>query len=88
MIAQTEAAGYQVGVYFGHCQGLDVVELPKIAVTDDSELRAGMVLVVHPQFVTKDAQETVWYCDSYLVKDNGPAEILTKTAPDFLYLDY
>lgn len=88
VIAQTEAAGYQVGVYFGHCQGLDVVEYPKIAVNDDSELRAGMVLVVHPQFVTKDAQETVWYCDSYLVRENGPAEILTKTAPDFLYLDY
>ena len=88
VIEQTEAAGYQVGVYFGHCQGLDVVELPKIAVNDNSELRTGMVLVVHPQFITPDRQETVWYCDSYLVKEDGPAEILTKTAPDFLRLDY
>lgn len=88
VIRMTEEAGYKVGVYFGHCQGLDVVELPKIAVNDDTPLQAGMVLVVHPQFVTPDDQETVWYCDSYLVKEDGPAEILTKTDPDFLKLDF
>lgn len=87
-IRKTEEAGYKMGVYFGHCQGLDVVELPKIAVNDDTPLRAGMVLVVHPQFVSQDDQETVWYCDSYLVKEDGPAEILTKTAKDFLRLDF
>ena len=88
VIKMTEDAGYKMGVYFGHCQGLDVVELPKIAVNDDTPLRAGMVLVVHPQFVAQDDQETVWYCDSYLVKEDGPAEILTKTAPEFLRLDF
>lgn len=88
VIRMTEDAGYKVGVYFGHSQGLDVVELPKIAVNDDTPLRAGMVLVVHPQFVTHDDQETVWYCDSYLIKENGPAEILTRTDPDFLKLDF
>lgn len=88
VIKMTEDAGYKMGVYFGHCQGLDVVEFPKIAVNDDTPLRAGMVLVVHPQFVSQDDQETVWYCDSYLVKEDGPAEILTKTARDFLELDF
>ena len=88
VIDQTEAAGYQVGVYFGHGQGLDVVEKPNIAVNDDTVLQANMVVTVHPQFVSQDKQNTVWYADCYRVREEGPAEILTETPADFLELDF
>jgi Xaa-Pro aminopeptidase len=83
---QTQNAGYEVGVHFGHCLGLDVVEKPIISVDDNEPLRAGMVLTVHPQFVTKDKKETVWYADTYIIQDTGPAEVLTKYEPNLLKL--
>lgn len=84
---QTTAAGYEVGAHFGHGMGLDVVEFPlKISHTYESVLQAGMVLTVHPQFVSIDKSETVWYADTYLVQENGPAEVLTYTKPGLLTL--
>jgi Xaa-Pro aminopeptidase len=85
---QTLAAGYEVGVHFGHCLGLDVVEAPIISINDEAVLKAGMVLTVHPQFVTSDHAETVWYADCYLIRENGPAEVLTKTEPGLLELNF
>ena len=54
VIDQTNSAGYKVGVYFGHGQGLDVVEPPSIRMDDDTILQAGMAIVVHPQFLSQD----------------------------------
>lgn len=88
VIDQTEGHGYQVGVYFGHGQGLDVVEPPKISTADDTPLRAGMAIVVHPQFLSMDKSETVWYADCYLIREEGPAEILTRQDPDRLKLAF
>ena len=88
LLEQTNAAGYEVGVHFGHCLGLDVVEKPIISIMDKDALEAGMVLTVHPQFVTTDKTETVWYADAYLVKEDGPAEVLTKFDPELLKLKF
>ena len=73
-------AGYDLGVHFGHCLGLDVVERPLVHVADESLLKPGMVLTVHPQLVTKDRTATVWFADTYLITD-GDAEPLTTVDP-------
>ncbi|RJR47966.1 MAG: aminopeptidase P family protein [Desulfobacteraceae bacterium] len=73
-------AGFETGVNFGHCLGLDVVERPIVNTTEETRLRAGMVLTVHPQFVSKDKGATVWIGDTYLVT-GGDAEVLTKLDP-------
>jgi Xaa-Pro aminopeptidase len=88
VITETSRSGYEVGVHFGHCLGLDVVENPRISTTDPELLQAGMVLTVHPQFVTADKKETVWYADSYLIKEDGPAEVLTTIDPEMLKLKF
>jgi Xaa-Pro aminopeptidase len=73
-------AGYDLGVHFGHCLGLDVVERPLVHVADETPLKPGMVLTVHPQLVTKDKTATVWFADTYLITE-GKAEALTSVDP-------
>jgi Xaa-Pro aminopeptidase len=72
--------GYQAGVNFGHCLGLDVVERPQVLVNENQKLLPGMVLTVHPQLVSQEHRATVWMGDTYLITENG-SEILTKTDP-------
>jgi Xaa-Pro dipeptidase len=72
--------GYEIGVNFGHCLGLDVVERPLVNVNEDTLLKPGMVITVHPQLVSKGKEGTVWFADTYLVTE-GEAEPLTKIDP-------
>ena len=73
-------AGFDQGVHFGHCLGLDVVERPLVHIADETPLRPGMVITVHPQLVSRDKAATVWLADTYLITE-GNAEILTKVNP-------
>ena len=73
-------AGFEIGVNFGHGLGLDVVERPLVHVKDETTLKSGMVVTVHPQLVSKDKGATVWLGDTYLVTE-GDAEVLTKVDP-------
>jgi Xaa-Pro aminopeptidase len=74
---ETLSAGFETGVNFGHCLGLDVVERPIVHIKEEAPLKAGMVITVHPQFVSKDKGTTVWLGDTYLITE-GDAEVLTK----------
>jgi Xaa-Pro dipeptidase len=71
------AAGFETGVNFGHCLGLDVVERPVVHLKEETVLKPGMVMTVHPQLVSRSKEATVWYGDTYLITD-GDAEVLTK----------
>jgi Xaa-Pro dipeptidase len=73
-------AGFEIGVNFGHCLGLDVVERPLVDVNDKAVLKPGMVITVHPQLVSKGKEATVWLADTYLITA-GDAEVLTKIDP-------
>jgi Xaa-Pro aminopeptidase len=73
-------AGFEIGVNFGHCLGLDVVERPLVHVKEETVLTPGMVITVHPQLVSKDKDATVWLADTYLIRE-GDAEALTKVDP-------
>jgi Xaa-Pro aminopeptidase len=73
-------AGFDLGVHFGHCLGLDVVERPLVHIAEETSLKPGMVLTVHPQLVAKDKTATVWLADTFLVTE-GDAEVLTSVDP-------
>lgn len=73
---QILSSGYEIGVNFGHCLGLDVVERPIVNVKEETALKPGMVITVHPQLVSKDKGASVWFADTYLVTE-GEAETLT-----------
>ena len=72
--------GFEIGVNFGHCLGLDVVERPLVHVNDETPLKPGMVITVHPQLVSRDKEATVWLADTYLITEDH-AEVLTKVEP-------
>jgi hypothetical protein len=74
---ETLNAGFETGVNFGHCLGLDVVERPIVHIKEETTLKAGMVMTVHPQFISKDKGATVWFGDTYLITE-ADAEVLTK----------
>jgi Xaa-Pro aminopeptidase len=73
-------SGFDFGVHFGHCLGLDVVEHPLVHMNDETPLRPGMVITVHPQLVSRDREATVWLADTYLITEDK-AEVLTKVEP-------
>jgi len=73
-------AGYDQGVHFGHCLGLDVVERPMVHVADETVLQPGMVITVHPQLVSKNKTATVWLADTFLVTERD-AQVLTSVHP-------
>jgi Xaa-Pro aminopeptidase len=77
---QIIGAGFEIGVNFGHCLGLDVVERPLVHLKETAVLAPGMVITVHPQLVSKNRDATVWLADTYLIKE-GDAEVLTKMNP-------
>jgi Xaa-Pro aminopeptidase len=72
--------GFEIGVNFGHCLGLDVVERPLVHINDETPLRPGMVITVHPQLVSRDKEATVWLADTYLITEDNAA-VLTKAEP-------
>ena len=74
-------AGYETGVNFGHCLGLDVVERPLVRLNEETELQPGMIITVHPQLVNKKKDATVWIGDTYLVTERA-AKVLTKVDPN------
>jgi Xaa-Pro dipeptidase len=78
--SQIIQSGFEIGVNFGHALGLDVVERPLVHVNDETPLKPGMVITVHPQLVSKDKDATVWFGDTYLVTERD-AEVLTKIDP-------
>jgi Xaa-Pro aminopeptidase len=73
-------SGFEIGVNFGHCLGLDVVERPLVHLNDETPLKPGMVITVHPQLVSREKDATIWLADTYLITE-GDAEVLTKVEP-------
>lgn len=48
IVSTIEKTGHHMGLHPGHSQGLDIFERPLINKDDDVELKAGMVIVLHP----------------------------------------
>lgn len=65
-----EKAGFFMPYRGGHSLGLEHTEPPAVVPEDETTIRPGMTLVVHPSVVDKNG-EGVFCGDSYLVTHNG-----------------
>jgi Xaa-Pro aminopeptidase len=70
MKALVEKAGYSYPYRGGHGMGHDLDEPPAIVPEDDTTLRSGMTIVVHPCAMDKSG-DGVFLGDSYLITDTG-----------------
>ena len=65
-----EKAGYDYPYRGGHSMGHDLDEPPAITIEDQTELKAGMTIVLHPCLLDKNG-EGIFVGDSYLIKEAG-----------------
>ena len=63
--------GYKIAQHPGHGQGYDMVEPPIISEYDMTELKTGMMIIIHPRFQTPSGRK-VWISDSHIIHESGP----------------
>jgi Xaa-Pro aminopeptidase len=63
--------GFRLGHVTGHSIGMTMIEFPKIGEGDETELRAGMVLSMHPHAISDDGQACLYMQDTWLVTGDG-----------------
>lgn len=71
--------------FVGHGIGIEVNELPVIAPRSRSVLEAGNVIALEPKFVVPGLG-AVGIENTYIVKENGPAEVITKAPTEIVRL--
>ena len=63
--------GFMLGHVTGHSIGMTMIEFPKIGEGDETELRAGMVLSMHPHAISEDGRACLYMQDTWLVGADG-----------------
>ena len=63
--------GFVLGHVTGHSIGMTMIEFPKIGEGDETELRAGMVLSMHPHAISADGRACLYMQDTWLVTVDG-----------------
>jgi Xaa-Pro dipeptidase len=63
--------GFVLGHVTGHSIGMTMIEFPKIGEGDETELRAGMVLSMHPHAISDDGRACLYMQDTWLVTAEG-----------------
>ena len=63
--------GYHLGHVTGHSIGMTMIEFPKIGEGDETVLREGMVLSMHPHAISADGRECLYMQDTWLVTADG-----------------
>ena len=53
----------------GHGMGLDLTEPPYILLEDNTEIKPGMVIAIHPSLTLK--RTDIWMGDTFVVTENG-----------------
>jgi len=61
---------YKRGLHIGHAQGLDIYEKPLVVENDETVLKPGMVMVLHPH-VELPAGGGVWVGETFLITEEG-----------------
>ena len=79
--ATVEKAGYGMPYRAGHSMGHEHTEPPAVVVDDETVLRPGMTLVIHPCVMDKNG-EGVFCGDSYLVTETGWERLNTTFSPN------
>jgi len=62
--------GYKIAQHPGHGQGYDMVEPPVISEHVTAELKADMVIILHPRFQTPSGRK-LWISDTYIINKSG-----------------
>jgi Xaa-Pro dipeptidase len=63
--------GFEFGHVTGHSIGMTMIEFPKIGEGDETELRSGMVLSMHPHAISADGRACLYMQDTWLVTAHG-----------------
>jgi Xaa-Pro dipeptidase len=63
--------GYHLGHVTGHSIGMTMIEFPKVGEGVEVELRAGMVLSMHPHAIAPDGEDCLYMQDTWLITDDG-----------------
>jgi Xaa-Pro aminopeptidase len=63
--------GFTLGHVTGHSIGMTMIEFPRIGKGIDVELRAGMVVSMHPHAITPDERTCLYMQDTWLVTPEG-----------------
>ncbi len=63
--------GFTLGHVTGHSIGMTMIESPRIGEGNEVELRANMVVSMHPHAVTADERQCMYMQDTWLVTDEG-----------------
>jgi Xaa-Pro dipeptidase len=63
--------GFVLGHVTGHSIGMTMIEFPKIGEGDETVLRSGMVLSMHPHAISEDGRACLYMQDTWLVTTDG-----------------
>lgn len=63
--------GYRLGHVTGHSIGMTMIEYPKVGEGDETVLREGMVLSMHPHAIAPDGRACLYMQDTWLVTAGG-----------------
>jgi len=63
--------GFQLGHVTGHSIGMTMIEHPRIGEGNEVELRANMVVSMHPHAITADESTCLYMQDTWLVTEEG-----------------
>jgi Xaa-Pro dipeptidase len=63
--------GYHLGHVTGHSIGMTMIEFPKVGEGVETELRAGMVLSMHPHAIAPNGEDCLYMQDTWLVTEQG-----------------
>jgi Xaa-Pro dipeptidase len=63
--------GWKLGHVTGHSIGMTMIEFPKVGEGDETVLRSGMVLSMHPHVISDDGQACLYMQDTWLVTGSG-----------------
>ena len=79
IVAAIEESGHKMGLHPGHSQGLDIFERPLIDASEETELAANMIIVLHPH-VLLPSGGGVWIGETFLVTENGSVPLQPSVA--------
>ncbi len=63
--------GYHLGHITGHSIGMTMIEFPKIAEGDETELEENMVFSMHPHAIAANGEDSLYMQDTWLVTPEG-----------------
>ncbi|HEY7346541.1 MAG TPA: M24 family metallopeptidase [Gaiella sp.] len=63
--------GYHLGHVTGHSIGMTMIEFPKVGEGVETELRANMVLSMHPHAIAANGEDCLYMQDTWLVTEEG-----------------